>query len=113
MFSRIFSKQNIYCKYIPFICTWYYIGAHEKKDINKYMFTSGYNLSQKFKRYSVWDNYVEPFLIKQFAILFSGGNSFIKGMISDNENNKDITNSVQQLKNDIIGDLDELTNSKK
>ena len=53
--------------------------------------------------YPAWDLYVEPFIIRQFAILFTIGNSFIKGMTSDNtpDINPDIKTYVKDIKTEL------------
>ena len=63
---------------------WYYLGTHDRKHLKKIWYVKGLNVSQKFKPYPAWDLYAEPFIINQFSILFAIGNSFIKGMTSDN-----------------------------
>ena len=52
----------------------------------RFAFRKGYRLSQHFQKYPGWNSVVEPLLIRQFAIIFGVSNSFIQGMLSDNEN---------------------------
>ncbi len=91
---------------------WYYIGTHDKKYTRITMYNKGKILSHKFKKYPIWDAYVEPFAIRQFAILFTGGNAFIKGMISDNENTTEINLAMEQFKNDINEELKDNINKE-
>lgn len=44
-------------------------------------------------------------MIKQFPILDCATHSFIKGMISDNEDKKGVNLAFEELKNDIKKDL--------
>ena len=69
------------------------------------MYNKGLTLSQKFKKYYYWDAYVEPFAIRQFAILFTAGNAFIKGMIADNEDKTKVALDMEQFKKDIEEEL--------
>lgn len=87
---------------------WYYLGRHDRETVKRQMFNRGLNLSQRFKKYPAWDNYAEPLIINQASIIFTAGNSFIKGMISDNENSKEIIESIDIYKKDIEQDLKEL-----
>jgi len=65
---------------------WMVMGRVENnKSMKRYAFNKGYNFSQKFKKYWVWDACVEPVIVRQSYIVFTFGNAFIKGMISDNE----------------------------
>lgn len=50
---------------------------------------------------------VEPLLIRQCSIIFTAGNSFIKGMTSDNENKEEIKKELIELKQDICNELKE------
>ena len=59
-------------------------------------FESGYNLSQNFKNYKSWDNFVEPFLIRQFAFFFGVTNSFVKGLISDNKDQEALDDEIKE-----------------
>lgn len=103
-----FKKFLKYSFYFMIPCTWYHIGTYEKNVIRESMYGRGYNLSQKFKKYTFWDNYVEPFMIRQFSILFTGGNAFIKGMLSDNVNKKIVSDTIKEFKDDVKKELDEL-----
>jgi len=68
---------------------WIMIGrVDNSSSVKKYAFIKGYNLSQKFKKYGLWDSCLEPLIVKQSCIIFMFGNSFIKGMISDNDENQ-------------------------
>ena len=100
-----------YATYFMTPITWYYIGTFDRENIRSSMYNSGYNLSQRFKQYPTWDKYAEPIMVKQFSILFTGGNAFIKGMLSDNENKKSVNKTLNEFKNEIEKELnDELHN---
>lgn len=86
---------------MPFI--WYNIGTHDKKYTRIVMYNKGLALSQKFKRYPVWDAYVEIFAIRQFTILFTAGNAFIKGMVADNDDKINV--ELDKFNNDIEEEL--------
>ena len=71
----------------------------------KIAFSKGCQVSKKFQKYPGWNGIVEPFLIRQFAILFGVSNAFLQGMLSDNlnvEKDKEILKQSleQQLKDD-------------
>ncbi len=74
---------------------WYSSSKVDKKDMRKNMFDRGLNLSQKYKNYKAWDNFVEPFIITQFGLFFGAGHSFIKGMISDNDNKEKLSKKLE------------------
>ncbi len=97
-------------KYSSFVATpfiWYYIGTRDRDTIRRNMYNHGLNVSQKFKKYPVWDNCVEPFIIRQCLILFTAGNSFIKGMISDNKNKFIVDREFDNLKKEIVKELND------
>ena len=76
-------------KLILLLISWGYINNTDNMDkeiVKQIVFTKGYEISQRFKNYPAWDNIIEPFIIKQCSFIFSVGNSFIDGMISDNDN---------------------------
>lgn len=64
---------------------WFAANHIDKKSTRAKVYESGRSLSQKYKKYTFWDNLLEPFIIKQFGLFFGIGHSFIKGMISDND----------------------------
>ncbi|GAG58789.1 unnamed protein product [marine sediment metagenome] len=63
-------------------------------------YRKGYNVSQKFKHNPAWDNIAEPFIIRQFAFITEVSNSFIKGLISDNNSTEklDETKEFESVK---------------
>jgi hypothetical protein len=96
-------------KYMPYVIgpiLWYQVGTYDRNYIRTKMFDKGYNLSQKFKKYPAWDNYAEPMIIKQFSILFTGGNAFIKGMLSDNEDKAHVTQILEEFESNISKELE-------
>jgi len=84
---------------------WYGLGMFDREKVKVKMYGTGYNLSQKFKQNIFWDNCVEPFLMRQFSVLFSAGYSLIEGMISDNEDQKIINEHLEELKMQILRDM--------
>ena len=81
---------------VPFM--WYYLGTCDKNDVRNISFSCGLYLSQKYKKYPMWDNVIEPAVIRQFAVLDCASHSFIKGMISDNEKNEKLELALEELK---------------
>lgn len=85
---------------------WYKLTKSNKDDVRNKSFAKGLELSQKFKKYPVWDKYVEMLLIRQFSILFIACDSFINGMVSDNENQIHVADELAKMKTNIIEELD-------
>ncbi len=97
-------SRFLFVKLTPYIAFSIFWGLIDSKDANKIKqkaFDKGLNLSQKFKKYKAWDKYAEPLIVRQFAFLFGVGNSFIKGLISDNGDNKIINESLNEMKKEI------------
>lgn len=87
-------------------CLWYYIGTKDKTLTREKMYNTGVTVSTNFKKYPAWDMIAEPFLIRQFSVLFTAGNSFIEGLVSDNTTNATfIEHELAQLKKDIQEEL--------
>lgn len=80
---------------------WYKLSFIDQNNVKKNSFDIGFNLSQKFKPYPIWDKYIEPLFIKQFSIIFISGHSFLKGLISDNENKKQMDKYMNQMRKNI------------
>ena len=76
---------------------WYYLGTINKDGVKTASFNCGLKLSQKYKKYPAWDDYVEPMLIRQFAIIIYAGHAFIEGMISDNEDKRTVNKALNEL----------------
>lgn len=78
---------------------WLTASTVNKDNVRTVMYQKGQRLSLKYKRYTFWDNLVEPFIISQFGLFFGIGHSFIKGMISDNDIKIDdeLDNVVQKI----------------
>lgn len=104
-----FLRARQIVMYVGLPLLWFYAGTFDRKYVKSYMFNKGLALSQSFKKYPQWDDYVEPIIINQFSILFTGGNAFIKGLISDNENSAEITKDLKLYKTSIEDDLNDLT----
>lgn len=93
-----------FLKYTPYVgigTGWYLISNLDKTNTKKIAYDKGYNLSQKFKKYPSWDKYMEPFIINQFSFIFGVTNSFIKGLISDNEKNPLLDESLKEMSNEM------------
>ena len=102
---RNFAK---YGSYIAGPTLWYYVGTYDKEIVKRNMFNRGFNLSQKFKQYPIWDNFIEPAVVRRSSIVFAAGNSFIKGMISDNQNTEEINKSIAVYKAEIEEELKDI-----
>lgn len=101
------------CLFVSMPFVWYYLGTLDKKNVRTISFSGGLVLSQKYKKYPAWDNYVEPLLIRQFSILDCAAHSFIKGMISDNDDKRDVNLAFDELKADIKKDLFDNNDNKE
>ena len=73
---------------IAFLAFWKFIEGLDKDYYKEVSFQKGLQLSQNFKDEPVWDQMVEPFIIRQVSFLTSVSNSFIKGLVSDNVSNE-------------------------
>jgi len=94
------------CKYTVFCAIWYKLGCINTDDVKNKSYIHGYNISQKFKKYPVWDNQVEPLIIKQFSNIFIVGHAFINGLVSDNDDKKKITKHMSSFYKNIKQDID-------
>ena len=94
-----------YSSYLLIPVAWYAMSKCNKEIPKKISYTAGLYLSQKFKSFTMWDNFVEPMFIKQFGLLFSVGHSFIEGMTSDNSNTQHIEIEMQEMENSVKEDL--------
>jgi hypothetical protein len=92
--------------YVALLLGWSYIDNFDTDKTKKIAFNKGLALSQKFKKYSAWDKYAEPLIVRQFGFLFGVGNSFIKGLISDNNKPSEyIDETLNEMKKEIDEDL--------
>jgi len=91
-------------RYIGLGIGWYSLSQMDQNQAKNNAYQYGFELSQHFKQYPVWDKYMEPFMVNQFAFLFCLGNSFINGMISDNEHDPKIEESLEEIKKEIVKD---------
>lgn len=98
-----FSKFKCFMISTPFV--WYYLGTLDKKHVRAISYNAGLLLSQKYKKYPTWDAYAEPMIIKQVSILDCVTHSFIKGMISDNDDKILVNLAFDELKEDVKHDL--------
>jgi len=94
-----------YATYLSLPLVWYKLATMEKEFVRRYMYTKGRQLSEKFKLFPSWDKYAEPFLIRQFSIIFTGGHAFIEGMVEDNDDQDKVEEDLNELKNDIENEL--------
>ena len=85
---------------------WRSIGLYDINNVRKRSYALGLRTSQRFKKYPQWDKYVEPFIIKQSHVAFTSANSFIEGMVSDNENIDEIQQELDELRKKINEELD-------
>ena len=110
-----FIKRRLirYTPYVGLFLGWNYIDHLDKDKTKKIAFNKGYELSQKFKKYKAWDIYVEPFVINQFSFLFGVSNSFIKGLISDNEPDEYLDETLEKMKDEVITEVSQDENYKK
>lgn len=74
---------------VALVSTWIGASRINKSAARDMAFQQGLSFSSKFRNVPGWDTIVEPCIIKQFGFLFSVGNSFMKGMISDNKTSLD------------------------
>ena len=99
-----YMKYPMYVS-LPFL--WFYIGSYDRQTLKSNMYIKGRNLSQTFKPIPYWDRYAEPIIINQFSNIFAAGNSFIKGLVSDNEDRESVNNSINRYRQDIDEELSE------
>ena len=97
----IFGKILFYSGIIGAPFAWYNLGLNDKDDVRKSFFNKGRFVSQKFKKYPAWDNYVEPFVVNQFSILFTASHCFIEGLVSDNDNLDEIKKDLDEMHKEI------------
>ena len=102
--SRYLLKAS---PYIGLCLGWNYIDNFDTDYYKKKAFNKGLQLSEKFKKYPSWDKYAEPLIVRQFGFIFSIGNSFIKGLISDNkdQDNDSIQETIKDMKNELDSDI--------
>lgn len=101
--NRRFLKAS---PYVALCLGWNYIDNFDTDAYKKKAFNKGLELSQKFKKYPSWDKYAEPLIVRQFGFIFSIGNSFIKGLISDNkEGSEAIEETIKDIKDELDVDL--------
>jgi len=107
-------KYSRFAKWVIIPIVWIKLCYSKKDNIKKYMHDKGLYVSHKFKGYKVWDSCIEPLFIKQCALLFTAGNSFLKGMISDNINQEEVQEEMEELyeyiQEEVEEDIDELEN---
>lgn len=83
----------------------YSIGLFGQDRLKNGMYKAGFLISQKFKSVPLWDRYVEPALVRNFATIVIAGNALLEGMVSDNES--DSVKDMEQMRQDIKKGLDE------
>lgn len=80
---------------------WYKLGFYDIKKIQDKSFNAGLNLSQRFKKYPMWDKVAEPFIIRQTSVIFTAGHSFLEGMASDNPESQNIQKDLNKMNREI------------
>jgi hypothetical protein len=101
-----------YITYIVLAGFWCYAGSLNRKYVNDKMYNNGVKLSSCFKYYPFWNNIIEPAFIRQSTVIFGGMHYFIKGMISDNDNIKEISDELKVFKMEMDEDLDNMINEE-
>lgn len=110
-------KGGVYC--FAGAIVWKYIDSLESDATKKIAYEKGRDFSQSMKTKSTvlkvtWDDYFEPLIVKQFAVVFGVTNAFILGMLSDNDHiSKSITDDLKMLKGDIDTDEEKLNAAHK
>jgi len=108
-----FNVFSVYTLIFVMLPIWYTIGLLKKDTVRMYMYNMGLSLSQKCKKIPYWDKYVETFFIKQLAIMFAAGNSFVEGMVSDNDNKEEIEHELEEMRVEIKDELKIYTETSK
>lgn len=80
---------------------WYKLYKCDKKYVGDLMYDKGRTLSSTMKFVPMWDNLVEPFIIREFGVLFYAGDSFIKGLVADNDDQEQVKENLTNLYEDI------------
>ncbi|GAI97778.1 unnamed protein product, partial [marine sediment metagenome] len=93
--------------------TLYSVGAIRKDKLRRSMFNAGFIVSQKFKKIPLWDKYIEPAFIKNFATLVIAGNALLEGMTSDNNEENSVVQDMEKMREDIKQDLKEFEEIEK
>ena len=91
----------------------YSVGIIRKDKLRSSMFNAGFIVSQKFKKIPFWDKYVEPAFVKNFATLVIAGNALLEGMVSDNDEENNVVQDMEKMREDIKEDLKEFENIEK
>lgn len=97
-----------YGSYLSMLYLWYKLYKCDREYVRKYFFEKGKMISGKMKFTKYWDLYAEPFIIKEFGIIFTAGNSFIKGLVSDNDDTEKIISNIEVLTEQVKEELESL-----
>lgn len=94
------------------VFSFFYLIKYLKQDtIRDSSFTFGKLVSSKCKKIKYvglfWDKFAEPFFIKQFVIIFTAINAFLKGLVSDNENTTIVQEELNKMQDDIKEELED------
>ena len=109
-FTNKYFKYIKYPFYVSLPFVWYYLGTYDRQILRNDMYNRGRSLSQKFKLFPYWDRYMEPIIIRQFSTIFTAGNSFIKGMLSDNEDADGVHITLTSYRHEIDDELETFDN---
>ena len=83
----------------------YKLNQNDKEYIRRVSFNKGRNVSQKFKEYQAWHQYIEPLVISKFSTFFTATHCFIEGLVSDNKHMDEIKKDLQVMHKDIIEEI--------
>jgi hypothetical protein len=84
---------------------WYQINRFDTEKWKQLSYLKGEQISLKYSRYQAWNSIAEPFIVRQFAFLFSVGNEFIRGLVSDNR--EQMSESIRELEKTVDDELSE------
>ncbi len=82
---------------------WYRINSFDQEKWRQLSFSKGQEISVKYNHYRAWNEFAEPFIVRQFAFLFSVGNEFVRGLVSDNREQMD--GSIKELTKTVDDEL--------
>ena len=84
---------------------WYQINSFDAEKWKRLSYIKGQEISIRYSHYKAWNTLAEPFIVRQFAFLFSVGNEFIRGLVSDNRDQ--MNDSILELEKTVDDELSE------
>ena len=93
---------------VPFglLCTsWYHLYRFDDEKYKLQAYNKGRDLTMKYGHYSGWNSVLEPFIIRQFGLLFGIGNAFLRGLVSDNGDDAATAEAITALEASVESDL--------